>query len=134
MPGMVVDQEQIDSMMAEAAQPTGDEAGAAKPAVVSPHCPPTIDSAKRDPDLQRIRKLRVPVIVQLAGRPMSIGIIRSLSNGAILEFDKSVDDDLLLLINNRRVGRGSAAKVGEKFGLRIRQIDDQVTRIKLMGH
>ena len=46
--------------------------------------------------------------------PMYMGtVIRTLSNGAIIEFDKSVEDDLQLLINNRPVGRGGAAKIGE---------------------
>ncbi len=85
------------------------------------------------PEVHRILKIRVPVIVRLARRLLPIGTIRNLSNGAILEFEKSVDDDLELLINNRVVGYGSAVKVGENFGLNINAIGDAEQRIRSLG-
>src|SRR4051812_43500327 len=45
------------------------------------------------PEIARILKVRVPVIVRLARRLLPIATIRTLSNGAILEFEKSVEDD-----------------------------------------
>jgi flagellar motor switch protein FliN/FliY len=64
---------------------------------------------------------------------MSIGQVRKLSLGMIIEFHKPVGDPLDLLINNRPVGKGDAVKVGERFGLRVSEIGDAATRIRSMG-
>lgn len=66
-----------------------------------------------------VRPLPVPVIVQLAGRRMPLSTILQWGRGTIVEFNKPVDSDLDLLVSNRRIARGEAVKVGEKFGLRI---------------
>ena len=47
-----------------------------------------------------------------------------LGTGAIIEFFKSSDEPLELLINNKTIGVGETVKVGENFGLRITQIGD----------
>lgn len=85
------------------------------------------------PDVPRILRLSVPLIAQLARRTMSIAAIRKLAPGAIIEFDRAVDEDLDLLINNRPIGRGRCVKVDEKFGLRITQITDRSQRIRSLG-
>ena len=38
---------------------------------------------------------------------------------AIIEFEKSSDEPLELMINNKVIGLGETVKVGENFGLRI---------------
>jgi flagellar motor switch/type III secretory pathway protein FliN len=53
--------------------------------------------------------------------------------GAIIEFAKSSDEPLELLINNKPIGVGEAVKVGENLGLRLTQIGDVKTVIKSMG-
>ncbi|MFH1748867.1 MAG: FliM/FliN family flagellar motor switch protein, partial [Planctomycetota bacterium] len=78
-------------------------------------------------------RLQVPVIVQLAVRNMSIAEIRQFATGAIIEFEKSVDDNLDLLINNRLIGSGICVKIGEHFGLRVSGIATPAQRIKSMG-
>jgi flagellar motor switch protein FliN/FliY len=118
---------EIDALLKEAsglAAEAADETSA--PDAITPPAAP-------DPALQRILKLRVPVIVQLATRRMPIAAVRDLSTGAIVEFDKSVDDALDLLVNNRLIGRGRCVKVGENFGLQITRICDPVERVRSMG-
>jgi flagellar motor switch protein FliN len=73
-------------------------------------------------DVQRILKLRVPVIVKLAERKMSTAEVLRLGLGAIIEFSKPSNDPLDMMINNSLIGRGEAVKVGENFGLRIQAI------------
>jgi len=80
-------------------------------------------------DLKTILKLRVPVIVQIARRRTSMENVLGLSPGSILEFEKSADDELELLVNNKAIGRGAAVKVGENFGLRITAIGTPRQRV-----
>ncbi|MBW7904190.1 MAG: FliM/FliN family flagellar motor switch protein [Phycisphaerae bacterium] len=84
-------------------------------------------------EVRRLLRLRVPVITQLASRQMPIGTIRKLSIGTILEFDKSIDQPLKLLVNNQCVGKGDAVRVGERFGLLINHIEDRAARIRCLG-
>lgn len=73
-------------------------------------------------DMRSILNLEVPVIVQLGERRMSLREVLALVPGAIIEIPKPADDELDLLINNCRVGVGTAVKVGENFGIRITAI------------
>jgi flagellar motor switch protein FliN/FliY len=84
-------------------------------------------------ELQRILRLQVPVIVKLAERRLSMMEVLRLGVGAIIEFARSSDEPLELLINNKPIGVGEAVKVGENFGLRLTQIGDVKSVIQSMG-
>jgi flagellar motor switch protein FliN/FliY len=140
---MIVDQDQIDALLAEAdglaaelgievngaPAAASDAGGPAAPAST----PPPRPRLNVTPEVARILKIRVPVRVQLAARRMSIAEVRRFSLGTIIEFRRSVEDPLELLINNHPVGKGDAVKVGRRFGLRVREIRDAATRIRSMG-
>jgi len=83
--------------------------------------------------VQRILKLKVPVIVRLAERVMLVGEVMKIKPGTILEFERTVEDELDLLVGDRPVGGGVAVKVGEHFGLRITQIGNVRERIESLA-
>lgn len=85
------------------------------------------------PDVQRILRLSVPVIVKLAERRLPVAEVLRLGTGSIIEFQKSFDEPLELMINNKVIGLGEAVKVGENFGLKISQVGDVKSVIKSMG-
>lgn len=80
-------------------------------------------------NIDRILKLRVPVVVRLAERTLRTADIMKLAPGSIVEFDRRVDDELDLMVNNRKIGTGQAVKIGEHFGLRVAFIGDARQRI-----
>ncbi len=79
-------------------------------------------SAESPGELGRILRLRVPVIVRLAERKLTLAEVMRLGAGAIIEFSKSSDQPLELMINNKVIGQGDTVKVGENFGLKISSI------------
>lgn len=95
--------------------------------------PPTAPPAAPPIDLSRILCLEVPVIVKLAERKLTLGEVMRLGAGAIIEFSKSSDEPLELLVNNKAIGVGDAVKVGENFGLKITQIGDVRQIIRSLG-
>ena len=97
------------------------------------HAQPPPVAAPPGPDLKRILCLEVPVIVKLAERKLTLGEVMRLGAGAIIEFSKSSDEPLELLINNKPIGVGDAVKVGENFGLKITQIGDVKEIIRSLG-
>ena len=97
---------------------------------------PVLRAPKSTPtanELQRIMRMEVPVIVKLAERKLTLAEVMRLGPGAIIEFSKSSDEPLELLINNKAIGLGDAVKVGENFGLKINQIGDVKEVIRSMG-
>src|SRR5580700_7263877 len=84
-------------------------------------------------ELQRILRLQVPVIVKLAERKLLLSEVMRLGVGAIIEFIKSSDEPLQLLINNKPIAVGEAVKDGENFGLRIKQVGDLKQLIASLG-
>ena len=84
-------------------------------------------------ELKRILRLEVPVIVKLAERKLTMVEVLRLGNGSIIEFFKSSDQPLELLINNKTIAVGETVKVGENFGLRITQIGDIKQIIEAMN-
>jgi flagellar motor switch protein FliN/FliY len=97
------------------------------PARSSPAAPPG------QAELQRILRLEVPVIVKLAERRLMLSEVMRLGTGAIIEFFKSSEEPLELLINNKVIGVGETVKVGENFGLRITQVGDLKQVIQSLG-
>ena len=77
--------------------------------------------------------MEVPVIVRLAERKLTLAELMRLGPGAIIEFFKSSEEPLELLVNNKPIALGETVKVGENFGLRISQIGDVKSVIKSMG-
>ena len=58
------------------------------------------------PENTPILDLEVPLIVQIAARSMPVKDVVALEPGAIIEFPRSADEDLEILINNKAVGQG----------------------------
>lgn len=83
-------------------------------------------------ELRRILQLQVPVIVKLAERKLPLSEVMRLGVGAIIEFVKSNEEPLELLISNTVIGTGETVKVGENFGLRITNIGDVKQVIRSM--
>ncbi|MCA9293366.1 MAG: FliM/FliN family flagellar motor switch protein [Phycisphaerales bacterium] len=81
-----------------------------------------------DATLDRILKLRVPVIVRLGERRMSLGDVVRLVPGSIIELPKNAEEELELLVNNRVIGAGTAVKVAENFGLRLTRLGSPKAR------
>jgi flagellar motor switch protein FliN/FliY len=47
--------------------------------------------------------------------------------------DKSSEEELDLLVKNKTIGKGTAVKVGENFGIRITSIDSPQQRVEALG-
>jgi flagellar motor switch/type III secretory pathway protein FliN len=129
---VVVDQAEIDALLAQAAAGSGESAWSPEPAA-APAPPRAPALANGSPAVRRILRIRVPVIVQLARRSMMIVAIRKLAPGSIIEFSKSVAEFHDLMINNRPIGRGKCVKIGEHFGLQIMEVLDRTQRIRSLG-
>lgn len=84
-------------------------------------------------DLQTILQLEVPLIVTVGSRRISVESVLGLGPGSIVELNKSADEPLEIMINNKQVGTGESIKVGENFGVRLLEVKPPEERVEAMG-
>lgn len=114
----------VGTATATAAPENGDaDAGAGAPTLM----------AFSTPEFKRLLAIEVPVIVQLGSRRLTVGEVMRLAVGAIIEFNKSAEEELELLANNKPIGSGHAVKVGENFGIKISHIGTIKETIRKLG-
>ena len=98
--------------------------------------PPAVAPARQSglgKEFSRLLAIEVPLIVQLGQRRMTVSEVMRLAVGAIIEFNKSAEDEMDLLANNKAIGRGHAVKVGENFGIKISQMGSIKDTIRKLG-
>ena len=90
----------------------------------SPAAPsrPTIGLGSLPSYSRSLLKVKLPVLVTLAGKKQTLRRILELAPGSIIQFDKSCEDMLELVVGQQAVALGEAVKVGDKFGLRVTSI------------
>jgi len=97
------------------------------------HAQATATTTTTSKELVRILRVQVPVIVKLAERKLACSEVLRFAPGAIIEFERSSDEPLELMVNNKTVAVGETVKVGENFGLRITHIGDVKQIIHSLG-
>jgi flagellar motor switch protein FliN/FliY len=80
-------------------------------------------------NLEQVLKLEVPVGVLLGERLMRVHEVVGLVPGAIIELSKDSDRELDLTVNGNPIATGTAVKVGENFGIRLRFIGSAADRL-----
>jgi flagellar motor switch protein FliN/FliY len=91
------------------------------------------DEERMSQTLNAIMKLDVPFVVVLGERRVNVKTVRQWIPGSILELPINAEEELDVRINNRSIGKGSAVKIGENFGVRISSIVGKESRINAMG-
>ena len=67
-------------------------------------------------------RVKIPVMATLASKKQTMRQVLELAPGSIIAFDKPCEELLTLEAAGRNVALGEVVKVGDKFGLRIKQI------------
>jgi flagellar motor switch protein FliN/FliY len=91
------------------------------------------EQAERARRVAHVMNMPVPIIVVMAEKKIGLGKLLTMGPGTIISFDKSCDDLLDLCVNNRAICSGEAVKIGEKFGLKINELQSTADRLKTMS-
>lgn len=76
---------------------------------------------ERIPNLGQVLDVQCPVIAILAEKDVSLGEVLALDVGSVIVFSKHNSDPIGLRVNNVTVGSGKTIKVGDHFGLHLRE-------------
>jgi len=85
------------------------------------------------PNIRRVLRLKLEVSVAVAQKEMDFDAVLKLNPGTIIEFDKSADEALDLVVSGRKIGAGEVVIIGERFGVQLRHIEGLEQRIRKMG-
>jgi flagellar motor switch protein FliN len=100
------------------------EAEAAPAVATAP--PPAVEvspaALSQYPNLEKVLNLELPVIVVLAEKSTTLEEVLNLNEGSVIVFKKHNSEPLDILINNRRIGAGRTIKIGERFGVHVREV------------
>lgn len=85
---------------------------------------PTTDSGPSAPTpyRERLLNIKTPVTVTLAEKKETLRNILSLVPGSMLTFETHCDQPLQLSVGGHPIATGETVKIGDKFGIRIREI------------
>jgi flagellar motor switch protein FliN/FliY len=92
-----------------------------------------IDLSHLPAQTRSLLRIRVPITVTLASQRRPIQEIMELGLGTLVKFEKTYDEPLELAVGELAVARGEVVKVGDKFGLRIRQLIRPQQRLASIG-
>ncbi len=73
------------------------------------------------------------VSVELGRSSMIIDKMLQLTQGSVVELDKSAGETVEVYVNRKLLGKGEVIVVNERFGVRITEIISQADRIKNIG-
>ncbi|MFN0138160.1 MAG: FliM/FliN family flagellar motor switch protein [Phycisphaerae bacterium] len=130
---MIIDQAEIDALLQQAGVMNAPEAPTPPPPPPKQRMVAPVAPGRPLSRVERIMRIRVPIIVRLASRRQTVSEIRRFSVGMMIEFERNVNDHLDLLVNNRCIGIGEAVKTSEHFGLRVSQITTIAERVASLG-
>jgi flagellar motor switch protein FliN/FliY len=81
-----------------------------------------MDQANRTDYSRAVLAINTPVSVTLARKQVPLSEIVNLVPGSMLTFDAHCDEPLTLEVGGQPIATGETVKIGDKFGLRIREI------------
>ncbi|QDV58894.1 FliM/FliN family flagellar motor switch protein [Rosistilla oblonga] len=76
---------------------------------------------------QRVLGIETEVSVVLATKKIQLDDVLNLTTGAMLSFEKGYDEPLDLMIGKEPIASGEVVKLGDKFGLRVRDLAHEKT-------
>jgi flagellar motor switch protein FliN/FliY len=90
---------------------------------IEPPPPDSGESADRSGGtMDLLMDMELPVMVRFGSARMLLRDLLKLTAGSIVEFNRSSENPVEVLVNGRVVARGSAVVVGGNYGVRISEI------------
>lgn len=84
-------------------------------------------------DILRILGIEIPLMVQLAEKPMAMREVLNLAPGSVIEFETPCESLLPLHANGQTIALGRAVKVNEHFGLQVAEVARPDQRVQALA-
>jgi flagellar motor switch protein FliN/FliY len=84
-------------------------------------------------NIQRILDIELPVSISFGQTRMLLKEVLQFSAGSIIQLDKTADDPVCLVVNNKVIAKGQVIVVDGNYGIRITEIESTTERIRSLG-
>lgn len=84
-------------------------------------------------NLNLLMDVTLSLTVELGRTSMLIKDVLQLSEGAVVELDKAVNEDLDLLANGKLIGRGKIVVIDDYYGVLVTHIIDPMERLNMLS-
>jgi len=110
------------------------EVPAPAPAAAAAPAPATAKPPAGAPDnLEIILDIELPLTVRFGRTEMSLQSLTRVGPGSVIDLDRSPDEPVEVLINDKVIARGEVVVVAGNYGVRITEITSAADRIRTMG-
>lgn len=81
-------------------------------------------------NLERIMDIELPVTLNFGHTQMLLKDVLQFSPGSVIQLDRTVDEPVSLMVNNKVIARGEVVIVDGNYGIRITEIESTAERIR----
>lgn len=93
---------------------------------------PGVEGNGSPQNLEFLLDIPLEISVELGKTKISIGDLLKLSQGAVVELNKSTEQPLDIFVNKKLMAHGEVVVVNEKFGIRLTNIISPGERVKTL--
>jgi flagellar motor switch protein FliN/FliY len=95
---------------------------------------PIEDTAKPENwNIDLLLDVELPVRVSFGQTEMQLRDVFKLGAGSVIELDKSVNDPVSVIVNNKTIAKGEVVMVDGNYGIRILEVESTADRIRSLG-
>ena len=77
--------------------------------------------------------VELPITVSFGEAEMQLKDVLKLGVGSVIELDKSVNDPVTVIVNQKPIARGEVVMVEGNYGVRILEVESTAERIRSLG-
>jgi flagellar motor switch protein FliN len=96
---------------------------------------PQEDQSKNSPgwNIDLLLDVELPITISFGETEMQLKDVLKLGVGSVIELDKSVNDPVTVIVNQKPIAKGEVAMVDGNYGVRILEVESTAERIRSLG-
>jgi len=84
-------------------------------------------------NLDLLLDVDLPVSVAFGTTEMTLKDVLNLGTGSVIELNKSVNDPVSIIVNQKPIAQGEVVMVDGKYGVRVLEVESTADRIRSLG-
>jgi flagellar motor switch protein FliN len=95
--------------------------------------PPAVPASPND-NLDVILDIELPLTVRFGRAEMTLQALTQIGPGSVIDLDRSPDEPVEVLINEKVIARGEVVVVAGNYGVRVTEVTSAADRIRSLGN
>jgi flagellar motor switch protein FliN len=84
-------------------------------------------------NIDMLLDVELPISVSFGNSEMLLKDVLKLGAGSVIELDKSVNDPVTIIVNQKPIAKGEVVMVDGNYGVRILEVESKADRIRSLG-